>query len=137
MMLTACVKLRAQVPLGVKIRTYLGAAVSAADGLSDGYMIRQFYEMGKRATANGLLVMVGTNLAFQLFVVWVQHHRLKKNKWKTMLWEALSVVTLVKPGVDAHRVASGAERVPGASLSPLSEMMYTKAGELVFEAIPG
>ena len=54
-----------------------------------------------------------------------------------MLFEMLSVVTFVKPGLDAHRVASGAEHLQGAAVAPLTEMIMTKAGELVFEAIPG
>jgi hypothetical protein len=62
---------------------------------------------------------------------------LKKNKWRTMLFEMLTVVSFVKPGVDAYRVASGAEQLPGAAVSPLVEMLYTKGGELFFEAIPG
>ena len=39
--------------------------------------------------------------------------------------------------VDAYRVASGAEAAAGASIDPLMEMVYTKGGELVFEAVPG
>ena len=34
-------------------------------------------------------------------------------------------------------VASGAEEAEGASIEPLTEMVYTKCGELVFEAVPG
>jgi hypothetical protein len=49
----------------------------------------------------------------------------------------LTVVAFVKPGVDAHRVASGTEQLPGASMNPLTEMVCTKGGELFFEAIPG
>ena len=127
----------AQVAWGVKARAYLGAAVSAADAVSDAYMVNAFYEMGDTGTAKGLLAMVGGNVAFQTMVVVAQNHGLKKNKWRTMLFEMLSVVSFVKPGLDAHRVASGAEQLPGAAMSPLTEMIFTKAGELVFEAIPG
>jgi hypothetical protein len=137
-MLTAiATELMSAVAWGVKVRAYLGAGVSAADALSDAYMINEFYEMGDTGTAKGLLAMVGANLAFQTIVVLAQSYGLKKNKWRTMLFEMLTVVAFVKPGIDAHRVASGAEQPPGAKFSPLIEMIYTKGGELVFEAIPG
>jgi hypothetical protein len=122
---------------GVKARAYLGASVSAADALSDAYMINQFFVMGEIGTAKSLLAMVGANLFFQTCVVWGQTQGLKKNKWGAMLFEILSVFTFVKPGVDAYRVASGAEKSPGAAVAPLTEMVTTKMGELAFEAIPG
>jgi hypothetical protein len=111
--------------------------VSAADALSDAYMINQFFEAGDTGTAKGLLAMVGANLAFQMLAVFQQSRGLKKNMRRTMLFEALTVVTFTKPGVDAHRVASGAEQRPGAAVAPLLEMVITKVGELAFEAIPG
>ena len=74
---------------------------------------------------------------WQVLVVYGQTQGLKKSKWATMLFEMLSVFTFVKPGVDAYRVASGAEQAPGAAFTPLMEMLFTKADELAFEAIPG
>jgi hypothetical protein len=136
-MLGISTELRAQVPYGVKLRAYLGAGVSAADALSDVYMINEFSKMGNTGAAHGLLAMVGANLAVQMLIVYLQTQGLKKNKGKTVLFEMLSVVTFAKPGVDAYRVASGAEQLPGASVGPLKEMLFTKCGELFFEAIPG
>jgi hypothetical protein len=121
----------------LKLRAFGGAGLSFGDMISDAYMINTFYMTGKRGTANGLLAMVGSNLAIQALIVWGQTHGLKKRKWRTMITEIISVVTFVKPGVDAFRVASGAEQVPGSVMTPLHEMVYTKGGELVFEAIPG
>ncbi|GMI24032.1 hypothetical protein TeGR_g10169 [Tetraparma gracilis] len=136
-MLGISTELRAQVPYGVKARAYLGAGVSAADGLSDAYMVKTFYDMGDTANATGLLAMVGANLAWQGLIVYGQCQGLKKNRWRTALFEMLTVVSFVKPGMDAYRVASGAEQLPGAAASPLQEMLWTKCGELFFEAIPG
>jgi nitrate/nitrite transporter NarK len=136
-MLGISTEMRAQVPYGVKLRAYLGAGVSASDALSDAFMINEFYEMGETGTANGLLAMVGANVAYQMLIVYIQTHGLKKNKWKTALFEMLTVISFVKPGVDAHRVASGAEQLPGAAVGPLAEMIMIKCGELMFEAIPG
>jgi hypothetical protein len=137
MVVAIATELMSAVAWGVKFRAYLGAGVSAADALSDAYMIKTFYDMGDTGAAKGLLAMVGANLAAQMLVVYGQTQGLKKEKWKTMLFEILTVVTFVKPGVDAHRVAGGAEQTPGAALTPLMEMLFTKACELVFEAIPG
>ena len=127
----------AQVAWGVKFRAWLGAGVSAADGLSDAFMAKTFYDMGDTGNAMGLLAMVGANVAFQMLIVYVHVQGLKKDKWRTMLFEMLTVVSFVKPGIDAHRVASGAEQAPGAAINPLMEMISTKCGELFFEAIPG
>ncbi|GMI21529.1 hypothetical protein TeGR_g5862 [Tetraparma gracilis] len=137
-MLTAiATELMSAVAWGVKFRAYLGAGVSAADGLSDAYMIKAFYDMGDTANAKGLLAMVGANLVWQMGIVYIQVQGLKKNRWRTMLFEMLTVVSFVKPGMDAYRVASGAEQLPGAADTPLTEMIWTKMGELFFEAIPG
>jgi hypothetical protein len=136
-MLGISTELRAQVPYGVKLRAYISAAVSAADGLSDAYMIDEFSKMGNTGAANSLRAMVGANLAFQTLIVYGQNQGLKKDKWKTVLVETLTVITFVKPGVDAYRVASGAEQAPSAGFSPLKEMLFTKCSELFFEAIPG
>ncbi|GMI58802.1 hypothetical protein TeGR_g3683 [Tetraparma gracilis] len=127
----------AQVAWGVKFRAWLGAGVSAADALSDAYMIKTFYDMGDTANAKGLLAMVGANLAYQMLIVYMQTQGLKKNKWRTALFEMLTVVSFTKPGFDAYRVASGTDQLPGAVLDPLAEMVWTKGGELFFEAIPG
>jgi hypothetical protein len=69
--------------------------------------------------------------------VYAQTQGLKKNKLRTVLFEMLTVITFAKPGIDAYRVASGAETLSGASFDPLTEMILTKNGELFFEAIPG
>jgi hypothetical protein len=138
MMLGVSLEFRERVPLGVQVRAGVGAGVSAADGLSDAYMIKTFYDMGDTANAKGLLAMVGANLFFQLVLVYVQSQGVKKDKWSIrVLFELLTVVTFTKPGIDAYRVASGSEQLPGAAFSPLGEMIYTKVFELFFEGIPG
>ncbi|GMI30077.1 hypothetical protein TeGR_g6475 [Tetraparma gracilis] len=137
MLVAIATELMSAVAYGVKARAYLGAGVSAADAISDAYMINEFYVMGKMGTANGLLAMVGANLGFQVLIVFAQTQGLKKDKLRTALFEMLSVITFTKPGLDAYRVASGAEQPTGAAMNPLMEMIYTKGGELVLEAIPG
>jgi hypothetical protein len=120
-----------------QVRAAIGAGVSMADTASDAYMINDFFNTGRSGTAKALLGMVGANLLYQSLVVYVQTTGLKKNRWKAMIFGILSIVTFSKPGVDAYRVASGAEQESGAALQPLLEMTATKLGELVFEALPG
>ncbi|GMI30812.1 hypothetical protein TeGR_g7222 [Tetraparma gracilis] len=137
-MLTAiATELMSAVAWGVKLRAYLGAFVSAADALSDAVMINEFFQMGDTGTAKGLLAMVGANLSFQMAIVYMQCQGLKKDRWRKALYEMTAVVSFTKPGLDAYRVASGAEQLTGAAAGPLQEMIATKMGELVFEAIPG
>jgi hypothetical protein len=87
--------------------------------VSDAYMIILYYKTKRPGTAKALLGMVGANLVFQLVVVTGKCHNMKKDKWRTILLEMLAVVAFVKPGVDAHRVASGAEEAPGSPMTPL------------------
>jgi hypothetical protein len=108
-----------------------------ADTASDAYMVNDFFKTGRNGTAYSLLGMVGANLLYQLLLVTIQTNGLKKDRWKKRFLEILSVVTFSKPGLDAYRVAGGAEQEPGANVNPLMEMTATKMGELVFEALPG
>jgi hypothetical protein len=121
----------------VKARAAFGAGVSFADMASDAYIVRLYFSLGQTGAAYSLLAMVGANMLWQGLLIYVQTNGLKRDKWRTMLTELLAVVTFTKPGLDAYRVASGAEAAPGAAVEPLTEMGLTKGGELIFEAIPG
>lgn len=66
--------------------------------LSDAYMINVYFETARPGTANALLGMVGANLGWQVIVMYGATHSLKKDKWKTILLEFLSIVTFMKPG---------------------------------------
>jgi hypothetical protein len=65
-------------------------------------MVKIYYDTGRPGTANALLGMVGGSLFFQLIVVYAQNHNLKKNKWKIMFIELLSIITFLKPGEKTH-----------------------------------
>jgi hypothetical protein len=82
----------------VKVRAAIGAGVSFGDMLSDVYMVDVYFTTGRMGTANSLLAMVGANIAYQLGLIFLQTYNLKRNKWKTILFEILSVVTFTKPG---------------------------------------
>jgi hypothetical protein len=100
----------------VKVRAAIGAAASFGDMLSDAYMIHVYHETGRPGTANALLGMVGASLVFQSIVVYAQNHKLKKNMWKTLLFEFLSIVTFVKPG--EHPPPRARARLPSSRLPP-------------------
>ncbi|GMH56469.1 hypothetical protein TL16_g02141 [Triparma laevis f. inornata] len=68
-----------------------------------------------------------------LLIVFVQNYK----KTKRLLREFAYVLTFTKPGVDAYRVAIGAEAEVGSMFAPKSELIYTKGAELFTEAIPG
>ncbi|GMI41305.1 hypothetical protein TeGR_g14147 [Tetraparma gracilis] len=137
MMEAIAMELMSEVAYSVKVRAGIGAAVSMADTASDAFMINDFFNTDRAGTAKTLVGMVGANLLAQLLLVFVQTNGLKKNKWKKIFFEILSVVTFSKPGVDAYRVAAGLDKVPGAPLDPLTEMTGTKMAELVCESLPG
>ena len=73
-------------------------------------------------------------LFLQLFVVVMQGSKRGK---LYMAREILIVLTGVKPGVDALRVASGARQMEGTVMDPRTELVATKCCELFAESIPG
>jgi hypothetical protein len=101
---------------------------------SDITNIRGMFLAGRTMSALVLLGMIALNLAFQALVVIIQNsHR----GWPTILRELGIVFSLLKPGIDAIRVAGGAERVEGAPLDPFVEMAICKVAEMSLESIPG
>ena len=81
-----------------------------------------------------LLVCLILNMLYQLLIVWGQT---TKGPKATMVKDMLYVVSAVKPGVDAWRVATGQDQNEHQMFTPKQELIFAKAGELVFEAIPG
>jgi hypothetical protein len=107
------------------------------DMISDTVIIVDYYATGRNGYANLMLGMVLTNLLFQLAIIYVQTRKIGSPRWRTFFLDSLAAVAFVKPGLDAWRVASGQEKLPGAAFDPLGEMMYSKSSEMVFEGIPG
>jgi hypothetical protein len=81
-----------------------------------------------------LLVMLILNMLFQLVIVWLQT---TKGPKATMVKDMMYVVSAVKPGVDAWRVATGQEQNEYQAVDAKMELILSKGCELVFEAIPG
>ena len=89
---------------------------------------------GKKWYAYQLMGMVGACLLLQFGVVWLQTRKVSKAK---MAKEMLIVMSGLKPGFDAYRVAKGAEQSAGAVMDPATEHVGTKMAEMVAESIPG
>jgi len=108
-----------------------------ADMLSDTIVILDFRRTGNMHYASLLMGMIGWNIMLQLGIAFLQTVGVKKGRAKAFLFEALAIVTFTKPGLDAWRVASGAEKPTRAMGDPLSEMFGNKMAEMFAEAIPG
>ena len=102
--------------------------------VSDAVQIIALFLAGQSLRAFALLAMVVMNLAVQAIAVIVQNAR---RGWQAIWWELSIVFSLLKPAIDAVRVAGGAERVEGAPIDPLAEMVFCKGSEMTFESIPG
>jgi len=119
--------------LGLKWRVGLGAGLSIMDMITDTGVINSYRASGNTKGAYSLMAMIGSNMAVQLLFTYAQNK--KKSKW-VILREFAFVVTFLKPGVDAFRVATGHEDEEAVT-SPLMEMALGKGTELAFESIPG
>ncbi len=134
-MLETIAKRRAETaPLGLKLRLSLGAAFSIGDMASDALQIVALFLAGQSLRASALLAMIVMNLLVQALTVILQTaHR----GWRAVLWELSIVLSLLKPAIDAIRVAGGHEQVEGAPMDPLNELAICKGSEMTFESIPG
>jgi hypothetical protein len=124
----------ARAPLGLRLRLAIGAGLSIADMISDILSTVGMMQSGQHLGAYVLIGLIGAHLAMQLLMAILQNKHRGRND---VAWEVLIVLSLFKPGVDAIRVASGAEPMAGARITPFAEMIVGKVLELAVEAGPG
>jgi hypothetical protein len=87
-----------------------------------------------RGVAHVNIVCVALSLLMQLLLAWFVN---RKRSWKRIARELLYVVSFIKPGIDAARVAAGNENDDGlAAVAPLTELNFSRCAEIVFESIP-
>lgn len=110
------------------------AGLSIVDLLCDLAMVREYILEGKQGYANATIATILTSLIGQMVVVAIQNSKMKK---RVQLREMMFVVLLMKPGVDAYRVASGSKQRLGSKVTPHNEFIYIRAIELFTECIPG
>ncbi|GMI24347.1 hypothetical protein TeGR_g5808 [Tetraparma gracilis] len=137
MMVAIADELMGKVAYGVKVRAAIGAALSIMDMVSDSVVIIDYYATDRSGYATLLVGMVLGNLFFQVLLVYGQTRGIGTSRLRTFFLDSLAVVSFVKPGLDAWRVSSGQEQLPGAAFDPLAEMMVSKFLEVAFEGIPG
>jgi hypothetical protein len=101
--------------------------------ITDVSVIVQYFSEGKDGAAYSLIAMMASSMICQLVVVAGQN--VKKSR-SVLCRECLYVVTFLKPMVEAYRVATGLED-DELTISPLTEMGYSKSCELACEAVPG
>ena len=110
-----------------------GAALSTFDTISDVLMIIKYTAEGRTGFAKVLLASIATTLALQLFIVYIQ----TRKKPSAMVKEVAITVLLLKPAVDAWRVAVGKEEEDYHTFDPKVENMISKIIELFGESLPG
>lgn len=132
MMHQIAMKLLGDAAWGLKARLFFGAALSMVDMASDLNMVVLYWSNDQFRDAYLLLGCILGSILLQLFVVWLQNGA----KPTHLLRDVFFVVTGLKAGVDAVKVASGNEMEEHHLFSAHLELIANKCIELIFEAIP-
>ena len=119
---------------GAKRRMFVGAGLSMVDLASDVAKVILYVSEGQVGNASSLLAMISKCLFIQLITVYAQTSRGPR---RLMVKEMIIVLSGTKPGVDAMRVASGAEKIEYNLLDPSVELTGARVAEFVCEAILG
>ena len=129
-------RLLGRVAWGLKMRVISSAGLSLLDIISDINVIIFYLRTSNsdyQFYGYGLLCMIVLCYAFQLGFVFFQNQKSKRY----LLTETLIVLSGLKPGFDAYRVASGAKQGLHQKMTPILELNVTKGIEMFTEAIPG
>ena len=142
---TIALRLIGEVGWGLKMRVFVGAAISTLDLCTDIFMAVTYWNQGTddenlNYDPNRLVffkctvVSLTVNMIITMMLVGVQNRR---RGIHNILLELLWIPFGLKPAFDAWRVGSGVKAEEGKLLTPLDEMVYTKGVEMFAEAIPG
>jgi len=104
------------------------------DLATDITMIKIYSTTDQGSNAYSLLAMVLICLVFQLWLVYAQT---SGGPLKYTLQEFLIVLSGLKPGFDAARVARGKAKNEHNAVDPATELAFCKGAELFCESIPG
>jgi hypothetical protein len=118
---------------GLKVRVTVSAVLSIFDMGSDIFVIWTFFKEGQTWFAWASIAMILLSLFIQIVVVLACNQDMPAS---TKIQESLIVVFLVKPGVDAFRIATGAEPDERCTMTPLQESSYSRSAEMTCESIP-
>ncbi|GMI40699.1 hypothetical protein TrCOL_g5094 [Triparma columacea] len=116
-----------------KVKLFASAGLSLCDMITDVFMVVEYFVRKEDKYAWAILGCIIFNLTSQSILTFLQH---RKNNRRRQLKEQVYVWTLMKPGVNAWRVASRSQKEKGAVVSAI-ELAMCKGLELVVESIPG
>ena len=127
MLVTIAVRLLRSSPYGLRMRVGIGAVLSFADIASDIWMVVSLFVAGSVGASSSVLATILLSVVLQSLVVVVQH---RHRGALPLALELLIVWSLMKPAIDAYRVATGHEKVKGCMLEPEVEMIAGKILEM-------
>jgi hypothetical protein len=108
-------RLLARALLGAKFRLFFGAGLSILDLLTDIQTIVRFLNQGKNGFAKASAAFIGMSLLLQLLAAFGQNRKRGK---KVVAYEWLIILSMIKPAMDAKRVADGNIQEENTVLNP-------------------
>ena len=102
-----------------KGKLFVAAALSIGDLFTDIVMVVEYLGRGERGYAMATLISIFVNLLMQSWVAYIQNRSQSRRR---QLKEQLYVWALVKPGVDAWRVAQDVSREEGHTFDAMTEL---------------
>ena len=118
---------------GIKFRVYFGAGLSILDCGTDLVSIKRFYDADEMFYCYMNLGFIIASIFFQL--IWGAVQNRKQSK-VVMAKEAAIVVFLLKPAIDAKRVATANAHMEGSLVDPKMDLTVTKFTEMFTESVP-
>jgi hypothetical protein len=118
---------------GRRLRVGMAAALALANVAADVSFSFRMFVNGELLAA---LAMVGAFViatVIQVFIVVINH---RHRGGKRVMYETFFVVSLVKPVVEASRLASNMRNILGAPLTVMEEASYSNAVRMVCGSIP-
>ena len=115
-----------EVGWGVKTRVAVGASTSIVDLGTDIFVCYMFWKDQRHSFFQVTLLSIVFSMFMQLIVITVQHW---KRGVKTIIFEALPVLTGLKPALDAYRIAKGVKYKAGTVISTRMELIFMR-GEI-------
>ncbi|GMH65497.1 hypothetical protein TL16_g04214 [Triparma laevis f. inornata] len=117
-----------------KLEKYSIAFLSISDMVTDIIMTTRYFERGQTVFAFASLICLSFNLILLVLTTGVVY---KKSSWGKIIREELIVFSLIKPAVDAHRVAVKQPQEAGVIMDANAELTVGRVIEMVMESIPG
>ncbi|GMH72353.1 hypothetical protein TrST_g13245 [Triparma strigata] len=116
------------------INKYTIAFLSISDMVTDIIMTSRYFANGEETYAKASLTCILLNMGLVSLVTFFTN---RQRPCRTIFKEQIVVWSLMKPALDAHRVANKQEQEEGMIIDAGSEMTIGRIIEMVTESIPG